>query len=128
MKVQQQIRSSNEAYKILLTHHNDFAEEFWAIFVNHQLEFISTHLVHRGTSHYCKIHPRDLFRLAVHENTYAIIIAHNHTSTNILPSDSDIKLTRRLVKISKIIEIPIIDHIIFNKINFFSFKEHNLIK
>lgn len=127
MKTFVKIENSNAAFKILLTRHNDSAEEFWGLFVNHQLELISADLIHRGTLNYCKIHPRDLFRLALKNNAFAIIIAHNHVSANTEPSECDIKLTKRLIKISKLIEIPIIDHIVFNSSKFYSFKEHHLI-
>jgi len=122
----QKIENSNAAYLLLLTQHNSDCEEFWAIFLNHQLELLGSKLLHRGTLNYCKIHPRDLFREAVKHNAHSIIIAHNHTSSSCEPSNPDIKLTTQLRKASKLIEIPIIDHIIFNNLGFFSFKENGL--
>lgn len=73
------------------------------------------------------MHPRDLFREALMANSYAIIIAHNHPSYNTEPTIEDLKLTRKLVKISKTIEIPIFDHIIFTDQNYYSFKENKLV-
>jgi len=121
------IECSREAYLLLMTHHNPDCEEFWGIFINHQLELLHYKLLHRGTLNYCKIHPRDLFREAVKYNAHSIIIAHNHTSTNYEPSEQDIKLTRQLIKASKVMEIPIVDHIVFNKYGFYSLKQNNVI-
>lgn len=121
------IENSNDAYTLLLTRYNPDCEEFWGIFLNHQLEIIEFKLLHRGTLNYCEIHPRDLFRDAARFNAHSIIIAHNHTSSNFEPSIADIKLTKRLIKISKLIEIPIIDHIVFNDLGCFSFKENGFI-
>jgi DNA repair protein RadC len=73
------------------------------------------------------VHPRDLFRKAIADNSYQAIIAHNHPSLCVKPTAADIVLTKRLKRISKLIEIPIIDHIIFSGEEYFSFKENNLI-
>ena len=84
-------------------------------------------MISRGTLNFCLVHPRDLFREALKANSFAIIIAHNHPSLNTLPTPEDLLLTRKLVKISKIIEIPILDHIIFTDAKYYSFKENKLI-
>jgi len=76
---------------------------------------------------YCPVHPRDLFREAIKANSYALIIAHNHPSLDPSPTVEDIKLTKRLVRISKMLEIPILDHIIFAANEYYSFKEKKLI-
>lgn len=84
-------------------------------------------LVSKGSLNYCPVHPRDLFREAIKANAFALIIAHNHPSQDPNPTKEDLNLTKRLVKISKLIEIPILDHIIFTNDSYFSFKENNLI-
>ena len=122
------IENSEIAFQILKKHFNPFAEEFWGIFLDSQLNLIKTEMIHKGTANHCMIHPRDLFRSAIYNNSTKIIIAHNHTSISILPSNSDLIVTKRFLKISKIMEIPIVDHIIFNSTCFYSFKSNNLIK
>ncbi len=84
-------------------------------------------MISRGTLNFCLVHPRDLFREALVANAYALIIAHNHPSLNLQPTAEDIELTKKLTLIAGIIEIPIIDHLIFSDENYFSFKENNLI-
>lgn len=84
-------------------------------------------MISRGTLNFCLVHPRDLFREALKANSFALIIAHNHPSLNTSPTPEDLLLTRKLVKISKIIEIPILDHIIFTDLKYYSFKENKLI-
>ena len=121
------IHNSQLAFNLLKTHFNGLCEEFWLINLNTCLEMQSLKMISRGTLNFCLVHPRDLFREALAANSYAMIIAHNHPSLNISPTAEDLLLTRRLVKISKIIEIPILDHIIFTDENYFSFKENQLI-
>ena len=122
-----QIHNSQIAFNLLKPHFNEFCEEFWLINLNSCLATPNLKLISRGTLNFCLVHPRDLFREALIANSYALIIAHNHPSLNIQPTPEDIKLTNKLIKISKIIEIPILDHIIFTDKIYYSFKENRLI-
>ena len=122
-----QIHNSSMAFALLKAHYNPLREEFWLITLNTCLKEIGTSMISRGTLNFCLVHPRDLFREALVANAYALIIAHNHPSLNLQPTPEDLELTKKLTTIAEIIEIPIIDHIIFSDENYFSFKENNLI-
>lgn len=126
VKTIQIIDNAKKAFELLSKNYNPYAEEFWGVYLTHQMELIKAVMLHKGTLNSCKIHPRDLFREAMYANCYAIIIAHNHTSQSIEPSLEDIRITKKLLKCSKIIEIPILDHVIFSKENFYSFTESKL--
>lgn len=115
------IDSATKVFQLLKSNYNFYAEEFWGVYLNHQMELVKVVMVHRGTLNSCKVHPRDLFREAVHANAYALIIAHNHTSQNVEPSLEDIRLTKKLLRCAKLLEIPILDHVIYTKDKFFSF-------
>ncbi len=121
------IHNSQLAFDLLKPAFNHDAEEFWLITLNTDLSTKGLVLIAKGTLNYCPVHPRDLFREAIRANAYAIIIAHNHPSLNTLPTKEDITLTRKLCKISQMLEIPIIDHIIFCHTTYYSFKENKLI-
>jgi DNA repair protein RadC len=121
------IHNSQTAFSLLKDSFNEFCEEFWLINLNTKLEVKNLKLISRGTLNFCLVHPRDLFREALIANSYALIIAHNHPSGDVHPTHEDIMLTKKLVKISKFIEIPILDHIVFTDQIYFSFKEKNLI-
>jgi DNA repair protein RadC len=122
-----QINNSQNAFELLRSNFNPLCEEFWLITLNAQLYTINTTLISRGTLNFCLVHPRDIFRCAVHDNALSLILAHNHPSLALNPSNQDIQLTKKLIRISKIIEIPIIDHLIFSSEFYFSFKENNLL-
>ncbi len=122
-----QIHNSRSAFNLLKPQFNEYCEEFWLISLNSNLEAQNLKLISKGTLNFCLVHPRDLFREALLANAYAIIIAHNHPSLKTQPSPEDLKLTRKLKKISNFIEIPILDHIIFTDLNYFSFKENKLL-
>lgn len=121
------IHNSQNAFNLLKPCFNPFCEEFWLINLNSCLAAQNLKLISRGTLNFCLVHPRDLFREALHANSYAIIIAHNHPSFNTEPTVEDLALTKKLIRISKIIEIPILDHIIFTDKEYYSFKENKLI-
>jgi DNA repair protein RadC len=82
-------------------------------------------IVALGTSNVVSIHPRDVFSVAVKWNASAVIVAHNHPSGNIAPSEKDYELTKRLHAASKILGIPLLDHIIIGAGNFYSFAEYS---
>jgi len=126
VKSNQTIDSAQKVFELLRPNFNPHAEEFWGVYLTHQMELITMSMVHRGTLNSCKIHPRDLFREAVHANCYAIIIAHNHTSQNVEPSLEDIRITKKLLRCAKLLEIPILDHMIFTQDKYFSFSEAKL--
>ncbi len=118
------VSNSRSAFELLKNKFNPDAEEFWGLFLNNYLNLIDFKLIHRGTMDSCSVHPRDLFREAIRLNSCAVIMAHNHPSRSIQPSISDIKLTQKFKKIGLLIQIPVIDHVIFSDLNYYSFKEH----
>ncbi len=86
-------------------------------------QVISKHLVTQGLVNQSQIHPREVFRPAIHDNAVSIILAHNHPSGNLDPSESDLVATRRIVEVSKTVGIPVLDHIIVSSKGFLSIRE-----
>ncbi len=101
-------------------------ENFYVLFLNTKMRLITYKLLFKGTINTSLVHPREIFKEALLESAYAIIIMHNHPSGDPLPSDEDIELTNKLIEIGKIMSIPVLDHIIFGKDKYYSFyKELN---
>jgi len=121
------IHNSQKAFQLLQKQFNPDCEEFWLISLKTDLTSHHFTLIAKGTLNYCAVHPRDLFREAIRSNAYAMIIAHNHPSLDVRPTTEDIQLTKKLVRLAKMLEIPILDHIIFSDSTYFSFKENKLI-
>jgi DNA repair protein RadC len=55
-----------------------------------------------------------------------IVLAHNHPSGNLNPSQSDIKLTDKLTQAAKLIEIQVLDHVIITESGYFSFADEGI--
>ena len=122
------INSSKKAFYILKRNFQFDVEECWALFLKSNLELISAKLVARGSVDFCFVHPRDIFRQASFLNASSLILAHNHPSGDTSPSPMDLVLTKKILKCSQLIEIPIIDHIILSPFAYYSFKDSGLIK
>jgi DNA repair protein RadC len=106
---------------------SEFKEHFLVHLLNARNEIIVSEIVSVGTLNASLVHPRETFRTAIVNHTNSIIIAHNHPSGEIEPSEDDRKVTERLVKAGEILGIEVLDHVIFTKEAFYSFKEKNLI-
>ena len=78
-----------------------------------------------GTVSASIVHPRDIFKPAIENNTSNIIVIHNHPSGDETPSDEDIHVTEKLIKAGEIMGIPIVDHIIVTRETYYSFKENS---
>jgi len=122
-----QIHNSRFAFELLKSKFNPDAEEFWLLTLNTSLTLTGSVLIAKGTLNYCSVHPRDLFRECIRANAFAFIMAHNHPSLDTQPSPEDIKLTNRFFRIAKMLEIPMLDHLIFTDKSYYSFKENSLI-
>lgn len=75
-------------------------------------------------------HPRELLKSGILSNAAGMILAHNHTSGKLLPSEEDVQLTHRMQQVCKLVGIPLLDHVIVGGDNsrYFSFQEKGLVK
>lgn len=72
------------------------------------------------------VHPREIFKSAICTNSDKILLVHTHPSGCTKPSKSDIQTTQILLKASKILGIPLVDHVIVGD-SYFSFAENGLL-
>jgi DNA repair protein RadC len=103
-------------------------EHFWVIGLNSANRIKYIELASLGILNRSLVHPREVFRYAIMNGIYFLIIAHNHPSNLLAPSDDDLEVTDRLKKAGSILDIDVIDHVIItNQRTYFSFKENGLI-
>lgn len=101
-------------------------EHFTAFYLNARNEIIHRELVSVGTLSASLVHPREVFKSAVEHSAAGVILAHNHPSGDPVPSEEDVKLTRRLVSAGLILGIEVLDHIIVTATEFASMKGSGL--
>ena len=73
------------------------------------------------------VDPKIVFAAAIKTNCSAIILAHNHPSGNLRPSDQDIRLTRKLKECGNLLEINVWDHLIITREGYLSFADEGLL-
>ncbi|MFW6025025.1 MAG: RadC family protein [Candidatus Woesearchaeota archaeon] len=122
------LNSSEKVYHLLKSEMSDKKQEMvYLITLNTQNQLIKKRMVFKGSLNESVIHPRELFNFAIRDNSRSIIIAHNHPSNTLEPSQNDIEITRRIKKVGKIIGIDLLDHLIIINNNYFSFKEEGFV-
>jgi len=83
--------------------------------------------VSQGSLNSSIVHPREVFKRALMQNSNSIILAHNHPSGDVTPSEEDISVTRRLQEAGDILGIKVLDHLIIGAGGRYkSFKEDGL--
>lgn len=121
------ISSSRDAYEQIKPYLLDLPhEEFWLLLLNRANEVIRPVQVSQGGVSGTVADPKIIFKLAIECLASAIILVHNHPSGNLKPSEADKDLTRRLASAGKLLEIPILDHLIFTDASYLSFADEGL--
>lgn len=103
-------------------------EIFGVLLLNIKNSVIGAHIVSKGSLTASIVHPRDLFKTAILGNAAAIILVHNHPSGDPELSQDDISCTNRLIKASKVLDIPILDHIVLGDDCYTSMKEKGVMQ
>jgi DNA repair protein RadC len=98
-------------------------EEFWALFLNRQNKIIDKQKLSMGGLTGTVIDVRLVLKMALEKHATSIIFAHNHPSGNLDPSEADKKITRQLKESGKIMDIPLIDHLIITQGGYYSFAD-----
>ena len=117
------ITNAHSAYRYLEPYWDLDKEHFIAITLDGASRVIRTHTVSIGTINQSLVHPREVFYPAITDRAAAIIIAHNHPSGQLHPSEADRRITHRLKDAGKLIGIDIIDHIILTPDGYYSFQD-----
>ena len=99
-------------------------EHFICLYLNARSQVIARETISIGIINSSLVHPREVFEPAIKNLSVQIVLAHNHPSNSLLPSISDIQITKKLIDAGKILGIEVIDHIIIVKNNFHSMREN----
>jgi len=103
----------------------EFRERFYVLYLNKQNKILGYYLLSIGSSCATVVETKMVFQPAINLHACSIVLAHNHPSGNRNPSNADLKLTSTIVNAGKILDVPVLDHIILTVDNFYSFVENN---
>lgn len=121
------VSSSQDAFAAIASLIIDLPhEEFWILLLNRANKIIGRERISSGGVAGTVVDAKVVFRKAVQQLACSIILAHNHPSGNLKPSQADKNLTEKLVNAGKAIDILVLDHLIISSEGYFSFADESL--
>nr|WP_294895165.1 JAB domain-containing protein [uncultured Pedobacter sp.] len=125
------VTSSKEVYGILYNNWNlnkiEFQEQFKIMLLNRANKVIGIYEVSSGGINGTVADPKLIFSAALKAGASNIVLAHNHPSGNLKPSNADLRLTSKVKAGGELLDIAVLDHIILTAEAYFSFADEGLI-
>lgn len=126
-----QISTAENAYDVFLSAWDmnkiDLVEQFMILLVDRGNRVLGVSNISTGGISACLVDPKIVFATALKAKASGIIMAHNHPSGNLKPSNADIALTDKLKEGGRFLDIQVMDHLIVTPQSFFSFANEGLI-
>ena len=118
------VTSSQMVYMHMRPHLADLQhEEFYVLFLNRANEIEHTKQISIGGLSGTVADGKVIFREALDHGAHGIILVHNHPSGQLIPSDSDKQLTKKMLEFGRYIDLPILDHVIYTDNGYYSFAD-----
>lgn len=122
------ISVSKDAYNVIKRFLVDLNhEEFWILLLNQNSKVLGKELISKGGVAGTYADPKVIFNIALRYQAASIILAHNHPSGNLKPSQADIDLTKKMVNAGKMLDIKILDHLIVIDKGYYSMADEGVI-
>ncbi len=121
------ITSASDVYSLLADYSTKEQEHFLLITLDGASKVIEKRVIFIGTLNQSLVHPREIFRPAILDNSAGIIVAHNHPSGTLVASRADVQVTQRLKEVSKLVGIELLDHVILASTGYYSFSDEGLL-
>jgi len=107
-------------------------ESLRVVLLDTRFRLIAIREISKGTLNESLAHPREIFKPAITHSAFAFVLAHNHPSGDPTPSDSDLRLTRRIAECARMLQMQFLDHLIVgspqgDRPGSFSFKEAGIL-
>jgi len=102
-------------------------EEFWVLLLNRSNKIIAKNKVSQGGIAGTVIDVRLILKSAIDHLASSIVLCHNHPSGNTHPSDADTSITKKMSEAGRIMDIPVLDHIIVTDTSYFSYADEGML-
>lgn len=121
------IQSSQQAYDLITSDLADLQhEEFWIILLKRNSELIKKIRISTGGLAGTVADVRLIFKYGLEELASSIILVHNHPSGALKPSHQDVAMTKRMIEAGKLLDITVVDHLIYTDSGYFSFADQGM--
>jgi DNA repair protein RadC len=121
------VTCSREVHEVLRSFWNtdalEYIEQFQVMLLSRANRVLGISTISTGGTAGTVVDAKVVFGAALKANASSIILSHNHPSGNLLPSEQDKRLTRRLVEIGRALDLPVVDHVILSSEGYFSFAD-----
>ena len=125
------VSGSMDAFNILHDTHEDgtidYTETFRVLYLNQSNQVLGCNTISKGGLTNTSVDVRTILQGALLTNAVAIILGHNHPSGNTRPSRDDEMVTQQIVKAAQMLDIRVLDHIIYTRENYYSFTDEGKI-
>lgn len=101
-------------------------EEMWVVCLDQRNRVRCLVELYKGSVNSSQVRVGEIFRQAIAENSPAIILAHNHPSSDTTPSSDDVAVTKDIVQAGKLLDIQVLDHLVISNGRYTSLKERGL--
>lgn len=102
-------------------------EELMGFFLDVNQSFLAEKILFWGTLTMETVHPREIIKTALMLPCVSLVIAHNHPSGNLAPSQADLMFTQRLQSCCQLFNLNLLDHLIIGQDDFLSFQDRGLL-
>jgi len=103
-------------------------EHFWIIGLANNLRLLFVELIGLGTVNKVLVDPMEVFSFALQKRAVKIMLCHNHSSGELKPSDADKDTTDRMIQVGRIVNTPVLDHLIISDKSYVSFGNMGLME
>lgn len=121
-----------EIMQIILRRENgidiDKKEHFWTVALSRANKILNIELVSMGSISKVVIKPAEVLSVPLQKKAAGVILVHNHPSGNLIPSEADKDLTDHLIQACRLMNTPVLDHVIITQHSYHSFKESGLLE
>lgn len=125
---QKKIESSQSVFELMQPIIGELPhEEFWIVYLNNSNKVIHKNQLSKGGITGTLVDVRLVMKTAIEVGAIGIILAHNHPSGTLKPSEADKQITKKLKMGAESLDIKVLDHLIVTEKAYFSFADENLL-
>ena len=105
----------------------DYKEMFFVLLLNRANYCIGYSVIGMGSTNGVVVNRKEIYQLALRTNASSIVVAHNHPSGNLKPSEQDIQITRTLKAGCDLLEMKLLDHLIISSNGYYSMSDDGVL-
>ena len=125
------IRHAEDVHSLLRSYIDentlDVKEFFWTVFLSRANSVLGISTISCGDSAGVIVNIKEIFQLTLLTHASQIIVAHNHPSGKLIPSEKDKKITEKLQHGLSLFDVKLLDHLILTSESFFSFANEGIL-